>query len=203
MLRNKKIGIYLLTFPDNSMYIGQTRNLTMRKNSHITEKNPCSLKTPFETFGRKSFTCKMIHSLPKDIGNNYLNEYEKIYIKQYKECGYILWNIQEGGAYPKTTDETKAKISKSRLGRSPSAETRLKISQSNRKLGRRISDSHLQKLKKSFSKKVYQYTKEGIFVNQWDSASDAIRFYKNKNISEAANGKHETASGFKWSYIIK
>lgn len=53
-----------------------------------------------------------------------------------------------------------------------------------------------------FAKKVYQYTREGEFVKEWDYMSLAAKELKiNKaNIGEVCNGNRKTAGGFIWKY---
>lgn len=53
------------------------------------------------------------------------------------------------------------------------------------------------------SKKVSQYTKEGVFLKIWDSTMDIARFYKvnPSSISLNCNWKLKTAYGFIWKYI--
>lgn len=55
---------------------------------------------------------------------------------------------------------------------------------------------------KSRSKKVYQYTLDGEFVREWQSATEVERqlsFYQG-NICNCCNGKKKSAHGFIWSY---
>lgn len=53
-----------------------------------------------------------------------------------------------------------------------------------------------------FKKQLDQYTKEGLFVKRWNSITEAISHYNNKEISYAANGylNRRTASGFIWKF---
>jgi predicted GIY-YIG superfamily endonuclease len=53
------------------------------------------------------------------------------------------------------------------------------------------------------TKKVYQYTKDNVFIKTWDSVMEAtmsICGKKKSHISMAAAGTRKTAMGFKWSY---
>lgn len=51
-------------------------------------------------------------------------------------------------------------------------------------------------------KKVYQYSKRGIFIKEWDSTIDIEREleYNQGNISKCCNGKYKSAYGYIWSY---
>lgn len=52
------------------------------------------------------------------------------------------------------------------------------------------------------ARKIYQYTKEGIFIQEWQSVSEASRELKinNSNIFMCANGKRAVAGGYWWSF---
>jgi hypothetical protein len=50
-------------------------------------------------------------------------------------------------------------------------------------------------------KKVYQYTKDGDFVREWESVAKAQSYYNVKNISRSARGaKNCMCAGFWWKY---
>jgi len=55
------------------------------------------------------------------------------------------------------------------------------------------------------SKKVNQYTKDGVFVKQWDSIMDVERWLwiKNSIISQCCKQKYwfKSAGGFRWEYV--
>ena len=49
---------------------------------------------------------------------------------------------------------------------------------------------------------IFQYTKEGIFIKEWQSISEASRALNinNSNLSMCAGGKRAVAGGYRWSY---
>ena len=53
------------------------------------------------------------------------------------------------------------------------------------------------------SRKIYQYTKEGAFVREWGSISDASRTLNitRSNLGACARGSRNVASGYRWSYL--
>ena len=55
------------------------------------------------------------------------------------------------------------------------------------------------------ARKIYQYTKEGVFVKKWDCISDASRelSINSSNITMCAKGTRKNAGGFIWSYEKK
>ena len=58
------------------------------------------------------------------------------------------------------------------------------------------------RIKRSGSKPVYRYTPEGIFIDQYESCSEASRALgiPMHGISKAASGKANSSCGFIWSY---
>ena len=52
------------------------------------------------------------------------------------------------------------------------------------------------------AKPIYQYTKDGIFIKEWQSISEASRVLNinNSNLSMCAGGKRSVAGGYRWSY---
>ena len=52
------------------------------------------------------------------------------------------------------------------------------------------------------TKRIYQYTKEGIYIKEWNSISAASRELQinNANIQSSAQGKRAIAGGYRWSY---
>lgn len=96
-----------------------------------------------------------------------------------------------GGMYHKhQTEETRTKISKARKIIGFSEEHKKHISEA--KAG----------AKHHFAKKVYQYTKDGIFIKEWAYMSEASEVLKIKkpSISECCKGKRKSAGGYKWTY---
>ena len=107
------------------------------------------------------------------------------------------------------SDETKEKLREANLGKIASEETKQKLSIA--RLGRthaeetkkKISDSHVGN--NHASKKVYQYTLDGAYVDEFGSSGEAARALgktDGSSISMCANPncKRKTAYGFKWSY---
>lgn len=68
--------------------------------------------------------------------------------------------------------------------------------------GKHLSEETKQKLKEYFSKPVLQYTKDKIFIREWESgklASEELNINKS-NITACCQGKQKTAGGFIWKY---
>ena len=88
------------------------------------------------------------------------------------------------------TEETKQKI-------------REKVSGSNNgNFGKQRSIKTRQKISKSRSKRVYQYTKDGIYINTFYGIREAERQtgIGRESISRCCRGKLKTAGGYVWKY---
>jgi hypothetical protein len=87
----------------------------------------------------------------------------------------------------KHTEETKHKIGVAQIGKIVSENTKQKM---------RGENNHM-------SKKVYQYDRNGNYIQSFSSSSEASQFIGKKSsslISSCARGKPGTAYGFKWTY---
>jgi len=124
--------------------------------------------------------------------------------------GRIPWNIGMVGNYT-FTEETRRKMSEAQLGelhhrfnKHLSAEHIGKISTS--LTGRICGIEQRNRMSKSkkgkimASKKVNQFTKDAIFIKEWDSLSDASRELgiQVTNISSCVKNKRKSAGGFIW-----
>jgi group I intron endonuclease len=103
----------------------------------------------------------------------------------------------------KHTEETRLKMSESAKGRKFTAEHIAKLPQ-NQKGKFRPKASEATKIKQSLnsakSKVVYQYTMNGMFIDEYRNVAEAQRCLGIKNISSAALGKIPSSGGFKWRY---
>ena len=68
-----------------------------------------------------------------------------------------------------------------------------------------MTEEHKEKLKKSTSKQVYQFTKSNEFIQSFVSISEAERQtgVKLQGISRCCNGRCKSAGGFVWKYEYK
>ena len=123
-------------------------------------------------------------------------ELERILIKSYRstetEYGYNqALGGDGGGMYNKHHSESaKKKISKARKENGFTEDHKRHISESK------------QGAKHHLAKKVYQYTKDGEFIREWDYMSLAAKELNiNKaNIGEVCHGNRKTAGGYVWKY---
>lgn len=59
------------------------------------------------------------------------------------------------------------------------------------------------KIRNSLSKKVFQYSKDGVLIKEWKSTMQIERelHISNKNISACCTGRVKTSHGYIWKYI--
>jgi len=102
----------------------------------------------------------------------------------------------------KVTKETKDKIGLKAKGRKVSDETKLKMSLTHKqiKTGNWL-ESKGHKNGKAF--KVYQYSLNGVLLNEWECAQYAVKFYNmnRTSITDCLNGRQKTAKGFIWTKV--
>jgi hypothetical protein len=148
-------------------------------------------------------------------------EKEKEFISIYKKYteGGTLTNIADGGQGGFLSEEinekrrntlkghfvseiTKQKIANSKIGKKLPESTKEKMSQSHKgkKLSWIKSDGH----NNGRAYKVYQYTKDMVFIREWECAKYAIKYYSmNKTaITDCLRGRQKTAKGYIWTKNI-
>lgn len=195
-----KLGIYKVISPSGRIYVGQSWNI-LRRFEQYSRVNACKsqniLYNSLVKYGSQAHTFKILHELPEDITQSVLDTYEQVYIDSYKEVGLNLMNIREAGSRGKHSEETKKKIALSKIGnkvnigRITSDETKLK--QRISKLGKSHPNMGIYNIKK-----ISQLSIEGIWIEDFDSISEASNKLgiKRKSISECVNGRNKTAKGF-------
>lgn len=127
------IGIYKLTSPTGKVYIGQSWDISKRmskyKSTHCEDQ--LKLYNSIKKYGFGNHEFKIVHQLPVDIDQNILDYYEQLYMDAYRDCGIELMNIRDGGSRGKHSEETIKKMrgnnGKWMLGRKLSKETKIKI----------------------------------------------------------------------------
>jgi len=154
------VGIYKITSPSNSIYIGQSHNIDNRKKMYSKNKAKVQRKlyNSILKYEWENHIFEVIHELPHDISQTILDNYEIFYWQQYKDCGLKMLNIREPGRGGKLASETKNKITESlkgnnhALGHKHSENTILQMK--NRTLGDKnpmFGKKHTEKTKELFS----------------------------------------------------
>ncbi len=130
-------GIYVITSPTNKVYVGQSTNLKDRqrvyRDAHC--KGQPKLYSSLKKYGWTAHKFEVILPLKEDINQGQLNYWEQFFMDYYRQNGFELMNIREGGHNGKMSAETIEKIKLARIGekRKPcSEETKRKIGNANR-----------------------------------------------------------------------
>ena len=214
----RKSGIYMWTSPSGKSYIGQSVDLQKRKGAFLRfgdryggEKINCA---------RKKYNHKSLwnYTILEYCDIDKLNKCERYYIELYDTInnGY---NCESGGNENKiVSDEVKRKLSEAMKGkrcgenhpmwgRHLTEEQKRKMSkakkgENNPMYGKHRDDETKDKIRLRHNKPVIQFTKEGTFVVEYESALVAknITGIDSSNISKCCLGKLKTAGGFKWAF---
>lgn len=131
--RRKIVGIYKITSPSGKVYIGQSWNILDRWMDYkcLSCKNQRKLYNSFISYGIDCHKFEIAHELPLDVEQKDLDNFEYCYWDLYKSCGMELLNLREpGSSRGKHSEETKKRMSVSKMAENLSFETRRKLSES-------------------------------------------------------------------------
>lgn len=197
-----KSGIYMWTSPSGKSYIGQSVDLTARKKVFFSFNH---------TYGgykidcaRKKYNHKSLwdYKVLEYCDIDKLDEREVYYIELYNTVnnGY---NSDGGGNKNKiVSDETRKKQGESHKGMRHTIEHNLKISESLKGHTLIHTEETKDKMRLSHNKVVVQYTKEGEFVAEYESALIAKEKtgIDNGHIGACCRGERKSAGGCIWKY---
>lgn len=109
-------------------------------------------------------------------------------------------NMRNAQLGRKHSEETKAKMSIKSKGRIQTQESKMKISEANKNPNKETRE----KMAKARYKAIVQYTLDGEFIREWDSAIIAARELglKNDQITRCCTGINKTSYGFIWKHKI-
>jgi group I intron endonuclease len=164
----------------NKVYIGITNQGSgARYRHHWYESRigePSPIHRSMAKYGEENFTLEII-----DFADTYdeLKEKEKYWIKWYnstdRSIGYNLTEGGDGTFGRMHSEETKEKIRQKALGRKASEDTKKKMSESRKGKCSDKQKEHLSKLQEQCKTKVYQYSKTGEFIAEYDSIIEACK----------------------------
>lgn len=192
--------IYKITSPSLKIYIGQACDYEKRLKRYriMACKQQKKLFNSLNKYGVERHLFEIAHELPHDITQAVLDEYEKLYINQYKYCGSDMLNLTEGGrgvvGYV-FTDIDRQTIRNGTIGKLKSDVTKKKMSDyhKNRPM------SHIINNAKARSAKILQFSLDKTFIREWDSLISATSNNKG-DIRACGYRKQKTAGGFIWRY---
>jgi group I intron endonuclease len=216
---------------NGKFYIGQTiQGISKRWNEHVSDtRSGCTyvIHAAMRKYGIEMFTIETIHTIEgetKDVVKKQLDQLEIDFIDNMKP----EYNVTKGGSGSRGTtgirrfgednpffgkkhsEETRRKLRDYHLGIPgiiPTEETRRKISESKKgekhpNYGKGLSKDALENAAKINSKKIDQYTKDGIYITRFDSLKDAAASINvtTSSISICLKGRTKTSGGFVWKY---
>ena len=134
-------------------------------------------------------------------GSSLYKPSEEILIKQSERMkGNKYWLGR------KHTDEEKKKISEANKGKFVSEESRRKMSEARKgkmtgKDNPFYGKHHTEEFKKKISKKVLQFTLDGVFIREWESTMECGRNgFSQSAVCECCQGKRKSHKGFCFMY---
>jgi group I intron endonuclease len=198
---NKQVGIYKITSPSGKVYIGQSWDVKKRFSKYRSLQSIKKQRILYNSFNKYGWDNHIFEILEEfiNITQQELDQKEIEYISFYKEKGYKLLNIREGGLGGKLPKDSIDKMLKTRGKWNHSEETKRIISEKHKGMkhspetiaklkGRKLSKQHIEKLKNNkrsietiekFKKlilpgKLVLHTELGIF---YDSIAFAARIF--------------------------
>lgn len=176
----KICGIYKITSPSNRVYIGQSNDIRRRILTYYEPKGGSSqvrLKASFNKHGIDLHALIILEECEEDL----LNERERYWQEQYNVLSKNGLNCKMTTTLDKSgtlSDETKKLIGSKTKGTTKTCQ--------------------------SIMKKVYQYAKDGTFLQEYVSLREAERQtgIHASSIGHSIKGKgyYKSAGGYLWSY---
>ena len=210
------IGIYKIESPSGKVYIGQSWNIKRRWNDHKATKSykHKKLNASFLKYGVQNHSFDILHTLPIDISQDILNDYEQIYIDAFRSCNIELLNLKEGGnGYGKHSEETKAIIKEKRKYQKITDEQTKKMSLFFKNIPRtkewidKVANANRGKkvtyeIRLKNMKPIKQLTLNGEYIKDWDCSRNAAKELgtNESNICNCLTGRSKSACGYKWIY---
>ena len=114
------VGIYKLTSPSGSVYIGQSISIEKRfsKYRNMNCKGQSRLYYSMLHHGVDKFSFEIIHALPENPPQVALDFFECSYIAYYKSIGTSMLNLKDGGHHGvRYSKESRQRMSESHKGR--------------------------------------------------------------------------------------
>jgi len=223
-------GIYLIVHePSQRAYVGQSKDICGRWKQHLYQlrrkEHHCqSLQDCWNESHYTDFHFKVVHICKKsELTQKEIEYWDKqenpfngrptnsSYPAPTPETRRKLSEGQKGEKnhmYGKTpSEETKRKQSEAHKGKKLSEDTKKKMSEARRGKGNpmyglKLSEQTKKKISQAMKIPIVQYSKDGTFIKEWDSAKDASISLgiHHGSITAVCKGKGKTCGGFLWKY---
>jgi group I intron endonuclease len=159
--------IYKFTSPSGKSYIGQTNDLVKRISAHKRTNGCIAFKSAIDKYGFENFTKEI---LKENLSVDDANQWEELLIKQHDTLFPNGYNLHSGGRNHTASEITKQKITAALLARPPMPqETKDKMSKSrmgenNAYFGKKHSEETRAKMREAWKnrKPLSEETKEKI-----------------------------------------
>lgn len=120
-------------------------------------------------------------------------ELEVQLIKRFRDSGFKLCNMTDGGegtSGRKRSEESKRKLSEKVKG------------ENHPMYGKKLSQEHIKKAAEAHQKRIIQYTKDNIFITEYESVKKASEetYTNSSTISQCCKNKRRSAGGYIWRY---
>lgn len=196
-IEDRRYVVYKHTSPSGKIYIGITaknppekrwgkNGSGYRRNNHF--------RSAIQKYGWDNFKHEILfENLVKEDAEQKEIELIAKYNSTDRNCGY---NILKGGNAPSEETIQKYKIAQQNM----SEETKRKISMS--KMGHEVSDEIKRKLIEINSISIVKYSTDGVFIKKYSSITEAAddNNLSNTAISNCCRNIAKTAGGYIWRY---
>ena len=196
-MKNKRYIVYIHQCPNNKKYVGVTSEKTYNRfHGGSGYKYNKEFYEDIKKYGWNNIKHIIIN---ENISQEEAYKLEQKLIKEYNTTNFKYgYNKQNGGEKGKMTPEIKQKISKARLNKKLSEETKQKLRI--QKLGNK---NPMYGKKPINCKKIIQYDMNNNFIKVWDSIADVekeLKIYHN-NIIKVCQNKRKSCGNYKWRYF--
>ena len=192
---------------NGKIYIGKTKNIKERiyQHSHVTKNKKTKFGNALRKYGIDTFNFSILVIIYSENNNNLdiiLNYFEKYFIKIYNSFnnGYNCTLGGDGTINFKHSEETKNKL----RNRIVSKETRMKLGYAHKgkPCHRRLTDKWRNSVIEAKSIPIKQFSKDGIFIKQWSSITEAAKYCNlpKSCISRVCKNERKSCGGFIWKY---
>lgn len=206
-------GIYCIRNKvNNKVYIGKAKCIYRRIRQHINNLNKKNrdnendhLINAWYKYGRENFEYFVVEYIPFDQLKTRELYWQKHYKCTDRDKGYNIRLDSETNCI--VSEETRKKCSEAQIKRFKDPKERLKVShtywkdnpEATKQMGKRVSESKTKY-------KIYQYTKNGEFIKEWNSVNEIIeenKNYKWQQIYSVCSGHKPSIYGYVWKKELK
>jgi group I intron endonuclease len=202
------LGIYKITNPKGKIYIGQSINIDERIKHYKNNsgKRQPKIYNSIQKYGWDNHMFEIIEECSLEQLNEKEIYWKKYYLEQLENnwSNVLFCELYDSGGGP-LSEETRKKMSYSKLGTKLSIKTKEKIR--NSKLGTKHSKETKERMSemrigKTTSKTVLQFDIKGNFIKEWSSGRQASLKLNicYSHINKILNGGGKTAGGYIWKF---